>query len=53
MSGQPQGQYDDGYGHHQYSNGAAYQGDTNQAYNDPYDYGQPPQQAGEGYYDDK
>lgn len=55
MSGHPQGQYDDGYGHQQHANDAYYQDEHQQGYNDQLDYGQqhPQQQhGGEGYYDE-
>lgn len=54
MSGHPQGQYDDGYGHgnQQYPNDAHYQDEHNQGYNDQYDYNQPQQATGDGYYDE-
>jgi 1,3-beta-glucan synthase len=52
MSGHPQGQYDDGYGHQQHQNDVYYQDEhQQQGYNDHYDYGHQ-QQNGEGYYDD-
>lgn len=52
MSGHPQGQYDDGYGHQQQPNDAYYQDEHQQGYNDQYDYGHHQQQGGDGYYDD-
>ena len=57
MSGQPQGHYDDGYGHgqEQYPPDAHYQDEQNQGYNDQHDYSQQQQQqqaGGDGYYDE-
>lgn len=54
MSGHPQSQYDDGYGHgnQQYPNDAHYQDEQHQGYNDQYDYNQPQQATGDGYYDE-
>jgi 1,3-beta-glucan synthase len=52
MSGHPQGQYDEGYGHQQHPNDAYYQDEHQQGYNDQYDYGHHQQQGGDGYYDD-
>jgi hypothetical protein len=57
MSGHPQGQYDDGYGHQQHPNDAYYQDEHQQGHNDHYDYSQQQQQqqqqhGGEGFYDE-
>jgi hypothetical protein len=52
MSGHPQGQYEDGYGHEQYPNDAHYQDEHNQGYQDHYDYNQQQQHGGDGYYDE-
>lgn len=54
MSGHPQGQYDDGYGHQGQGNDAYYQdGGHDQGYaEEGYDYNQQHQHGGEGYYDE-
>jgi 1,3-beta-glucan synthase len=62
MSGHPQGQYDEGYGHHPQNTDSYYQDEHNQGY---YDQGQDYQQGGHsqefghqqqhgsgGYYDE-
>lgn len=63
MSGHPQGQYDDGYGHHPQATDSYYQDEHNQGYYDQHqdyqhdgqqqDYGHQQQQQGNGgYYDE-
>ena len=51
MSGHPQGQYDDGYGHHGQATDSYYQDEHDQGYYDQHqDYQQ--QHGGAGYYDE-
>ena len=52
MSAQPQGHYEDGYGHQ--GNDAYYQDEHQSGYNDQYDYSQHQghHQNGDGYYDE-
>lgn len=52
MSGHPQGQYDDGYGHQPHGTDSYYQDEHNQGYYDNQHEYQQGQHNGEGYYDE-
>lgn len=62
MSGHPQGQYDEGYGHHAQNTDSYYQDEQNQGYYDqgqdyqqdahPQDFGHQQQHGNGGYYDE-